>query len=114
MVLVKVFRISSFTDPATSMPGKQIELVSVRSRPAGLVGLPQEEAAMLNTLMSQLQGVLMPFVRDLAMPKIILYLTEDEYEMLGIRFEVNDVYELEFKDGSIHLRKATESSGRGG
>jgi hypothetical protein len=30
--------------------------------------------------------------------------------MLGIRFEVNDVYELEFRDGRISLRKATESS----
>jgi len=111
LVLVRVFRISSFTDPGTETPGKQIELVGVRRRPAGYMGTPQEEVAIFSNLMNQLQSWgLLPPLRDLAMPKIVLYLTEDEYEMLGIRFEVNDVYELEFKDGRISLRKATESS----
>ena len=111
MVLVKVFRITSYTEPGTETPGKQIELVSVRRRPAGFMGLPQEEAAILSNVMNQLQSWgLLPPIRDLAAPKIVLYLTEDEYEMLGVRFEVNEVYELEFRDGRISLRKATESS----
>ncbi|MFP3263892.1 MAG: arcadin 1 [Nitrososphaeria archaeon] len=111
LVLVKVFRISSFTDPETGASGKQVELVGVRSHPPGIMGIPREEAAMISSLMSQLQSWgLLPPLRELGIPKMVLYLTEDEYEMLGIRFEVNDVYELEFRDGRISLRKATESS----
>ncbi|MGC8969558.1 MAG: arcadin 1 [Conexivisphaera sp.] len=110
-MLVRVFRISSFTDPDTGTPGKQIELIALRRHAAGFMGAPQDVAAMMSNLLGQLQSWgLLPPVRDLGMPKIVLYLTEDEYEMLGIRFEVNDVYELEFRDGRISLRKATESS----
>jgi len=111
LVLVRVFRISSFTDPETGASGKQIELIGVRRHTSGFIGAPQEEAALLSNLMNQLQSWgLVPPMREMAMPKIVLYLTEDEYEMLGIRFEVNDVYELEFKDSRISLKKATESS----
>jgi len=34
-------------------------------------------------------------------PKITLILSEEEYERLGVRFEVNEEFELEFKDGKI-------------
>ena len=51
----------------------------------------------------------LPFVKvqsEIAFPKIILFLTEAEYEMLGIDFDVNQVYEVELKNQSITFRKA--------
>lgn len=112
-MLVKVSRISSYTDPEKGLSGKQIELVEVRRKEARIAapGLPREESMMLMGIFAQLQSMgLLPQIREFTIPKLILFLSEDEYDMLGIRFEVNDVYELEFKNGRIELRKATESS----
>jgi hypothetical protein len=39
---------------------------------------------------------------------MILFLTETEYEMLGIRFEVNEIYDLYLKDGTITLKRSLE------
>ena len=35
-----------------------------------------------------------------------LFLTEEEYELLGVKLDVNEVYELEFKDGVIRFKRA--------
>ncbi len=40
------------------------------------------------------------------LPKIILFLTEQEYDMLGIKFDVNQVYELELSKNRIEFSKA--------
>ena len=51
----------------------------------------------------------LPFVKmqtEITFPKIILFLTEAEYEMLGIDFDVNQVYEVELKNQSITFKKA--------
>ncbi|MEM0075473.1 MAG: arcadin 1 [Nitrososphaerota archaeon] len=110
MVLVKVNRVSSYTDPETGKLGKQVELVEVRRRQQAQRGFG-EEAQMIQSIMSQLQGfgVMIPQMRDLIVPKITMIISEDEYDMLGIRFEVNDMYELNMKDGAITFTKATES-----
>ena len=106
MALVRVFRIQSVTDPQTGLPGKQIELVEFRRR--GGETRPGEEARIVQNILNQFQVMgLVPNVREIALPKITLILTESEYEMLGIRFEVNDVYELLMKDGYIALKKPT-------
>ena len=42
------------------------------------------------------------------MPKITLFLSEAEYDLLAIRFEVNDVFELILKDGAFMLKRETE------
>ena len=39
-------------------------------------------------------------------PKMTLFLTEEEYELLGVKLDVNEVYELEFKDGVIRFKRA--------
>jgi len=110
MVQVKVQRISSVTDPYTGLPAKQIELVEVRQqRSAGQVyGMGNEENRMVQNMVSQLQGMgLMPQIRELTFPKITMVLTESEYDMFGIRLDVNEVYELEIKGGSIGLKPST-------
>ena len=37
-----------------------------------------------------------------------LFLSEAVYDLLAIRFEVNDVFELIMKDGAFLLKRATE------
>ena len=109
MVQVKVQRISSVTDPYTGLPAKQIELVEVRQRAAAQVyGMGGEENRMVQNMVSQLQGMgLMPQIREMTFPKITMVLTESEYDMFAIRLDVNEVYELEIKGGSIGLKPAT-------
>jgi Arcadin 1 len=109
MVQVKVYRISSVTDPNTGLPAKQIELVEVRQRASGQVyGIGGDENRMVQNMVSQLQGMgLMPQMRDLSYPKITMVLTESEYDMFGIRLDVNEVYELEIKGGTIGLKPST-------
>lgn len=108
MVQVKVHRISSVTDPYTGVPAKQIELVEVKQRTSGQVYGMGEENRMVQNMVSQLQGMgLMPQVRELAFPKITMVLTESEYDMFGIRLDVNEVYELEIRGGTIGLKPAS-------
>lgn len=112
MVLVRVYRISSMRDPETGRRGKIIELVEERKpiRDVGTRALTEDSFMihhMLQDVLSHLQDLgLMPYIREPVKPKMTLYLSEEEYELLGIRLEVNDVYELEFKDGAITFKKA--------
>jgi hypothetical protein len=39
-----------------------------------------------------------------ALPKMILFLTENEYEQLGIDFDVNQLYTLELSGQSIMFK----------
>ena len=111
MARVKVNRISSVTDPTTGLPAKQIELVEVRdvrraeSFPAG------DEGRVLQGMLTQLQSMgLMPQMRELGYSKVIMTLTESEYDMLGMRLDVNEVYELDIRNGSLTLKKLTEGT----
>jgi hypothetical protein len=112
MARVKVYRISSITDPVTGKAGKQIELVESRINPGFHIsapGLSEEEGRVVRGIIAQFQSMgLFPGVRETLTPKITLVLTEEEYEMLSLRFEVNDMYDLQFKDGRIVFSRATE------
>ena len=41
-----------------------------------------------------------------AFPKLIMFLTEQEYEQLGIDFDVNQVYELDLSGQAVKFKKA--------
>lgn len=108
---VKVNRISSVTDPLTGLPAKQIELVEVRDahRPGMFPG--NDEARLVQGMVSQLQSMgLIPQMRDIGFSKVIMTLTESEYDMLGMRLDVNEVYELDIRNGAIALKKVTEGT----
>ena len=108
---VKVNRISSVSDPMTGLPAKQIELVEVRDarRPEMFPG--SDEGRLVQGMVSQLQSLgLMPQVREFGISKVVMTLTEPEYDMLGIRLDVNEVYQLEIKNGSLSLKKFTEGT----
>jgi len=108
---VKVSRISGITDPLTGMPAKQIELVEVRDSRRPDVFPPSDEGRVVQGMVSQLQSMgLMPQIRDLGYSKVIMTLTESEYDMLGMRLDVNEIYELDIRNGSLTLKKVTEGT----
>jgi len=107
MIKVRVQRIESIRDPEGSL-GKRIELVEERVIPRLAIRPQSEEAKIVQDMVQALQQQL-PIVTaqsQFALPKIILFLTEQEYEKLGIDFDVNQTYDLDLSDQSIKLRKA--------
>lgn len=104
-------RISGVTDPLTGLPAKQIELVEVRDSRRPEMFPANDEARVVQGMVSQLQSMgLMPQMREMGFSKIVMTLTESEYDMLGIRLDVNEVYDLDIRNGSIALRKVTEGT----
>ena len=111
MARVKVNRISSVTDPLTGLPAKQIELVEVREARRQEVFPQSDEGRVLQGMLSQLQTMgLIPQMRDLGFSKVTMILTETEYDMLGIRLDVNELYDLDIRNGSLALKKITDGT----
>lgn len=107
MMRVKVQKIESIRDPDGSL-GKRIELIEERVIPRFAIKPPTEEARMVQDVVTELQKQLPMFTKQttFTFPKIILFLTEQEYEELGIDFAVNQIYELELLNQSIKFKKA--------
>ncbi|MCW4022801.1 MAG: arcadin 1 [Candidatus Bathyarchaeota archaeon] len=109
MTRVRVQKIESTKDPEGNL-GKRIELIEDRVIPRFAVKPATEEARMVQEVMKSLQQQL-PMVANqtsqFAVPKMILFLTELEYEQLGIQFDVNQIYELEMFGQTMHFKKIT-------
>lgn len=106
---VRVQKIESVKDPEGNL-GKRIELIEDRVIPRFAVRPATEEARMVQEVMKSLQQqvpVLAAQTTQFALPKMILFLTETEYEQLGIAFDVNQIYELELFGQSIRFKKAS-------
>jgi len=107
MVRVRVQRIESIRDPDGNL-GKRIELLEDRVVPRFAIKPQTEEARMAQDVIQALQQQLPMMIpqAQFALPKMILFLTEQEYERLGIDFDVNQIYELELAGQSIKFKKA--------
>jgi hypothetical protein len=106
---VRVQKIESIRDPEGNL-GKRIELIEDRVIPRFAVRPATEEARMVQEVMKSLQQqlpVLAPQRTQFTLPKMILFLTENEYEELGINFDVNQLYELEMSGQAIKFKPAT-------
>ncbi len=104
-------RISGVTDPLTGLPAKQIELVEVRDARRPEMFPASDEARVVQGMVSQLQSMgLMPQMREVGFSKIIMTLTESEYDMFGLRLDVNEIYDLDIRNGSITMKKITEGT----
>jgi len=106
MVRVRVQRIESIRDPDGNL-GKRIELVEERVAPRFVIQPSSEEAKMVRDMVQVLQQQLpmMPRKGQFSFPKMVLFLTEGEYEGLGIDFDVNQTYELELSGKAIRFKK---------
>jgi hypothetical protein len=104
---VRVQKIESIRDPEGNL-GKRIELIEDRVIPRFAVRPETEEARMVQEVMRSLQQQLPVLVTQktkFAIPKMVLFLTENEYERLGINFDVNQLYELELSGESIRFKQ---------
>lgn len=106
MFRVRVHKIESIRDLDGNL-GKRVELIEDRDVPRMVVRPQTEEAKMVQDVIQQLQQQMpiFPGRVDLAVPKIILFLTELEYESLGIEFDVNQVYEIRLESQSLKFMK---------
>jgi len=107
-VRVRVQRIESIRDPEGNL-GKRIELLEDRVIPRLVIKPQSEEARMAQDIMQAIQQqlpMMAPQQAQFAFPKVILFLTEQEYERLDIDFDVNQVYELDLAGQAIRFRKA--------
>ena len=106
---VRVQKIESIKDPEGNL-GKRIELIEDRVIPQFAVRPATEEARMVQEVMKNLQQqlpILSAQKTKFAIPKMILFLTENEYERLGISFDVNQTYELNLSGQSIGFKKVS-------
>ncbi|MCW4028386.1 MAG: arcadin 1 [Candidatus Bathyarchaeota archaeon] len=103
---VRVNKIESTRDVDGNL-GKRIELLEEREVNPYVLRPQTDEAKMAQDIMQALQTQ-MPFLpqrQQLATPKLILFLTEHEYDSLGISFDVNQVYEVLLENQAIRFRK---------
>jgi hypothetical protein len=106
MFRVRVNKIESTRDLDGNL-GKRIELVEERPISPSVFRPPSEEAKMAQDLLQTLQQQ-MPFLQQrtqLSLPKILLFLTEQEYDNLGIDFDVNQVFEVALENQGIKFKK---------
>ena len=107
MFRVRVNKIESIRDVDGNL-GKRIELVEEREMGNyGVMRPPTDEAKMVQDVLSALQQQMpmFPQRQQIAVPKILLFLTESEYDSLGITFDVNQVYEVKLANQGIQFTK---------
>jgi len=106
MFRVRVHKIESIRDLDGNL-GKRIELIEERQIPRFVVRPKTEEAKVVQDVLQAVQQQLpiIPTKRQLATPKIILFLTEQEYESLGIAFDVNQIHEITLENKTIKFKK---------
>jgi hypothetical protein len=106
MFRVRVNKIESTRDLDGNL-GKRIELVEERPISPSVFRPASEEAKMAQDMLQALQQQ-MPFLQprtQLTIPKILLFLTEQEYDSLGIDFDVNQVFEVVLENQGIKFKK---------
>jgi len=106
MFRVRVNKIESIQDPDGNL-GKRIELLEDRDIPRFAVRPRTEEAQVVQDVLQALQQQMPMFApkAQFAIPKVILFLTEQEYESLGIDFDVNQVYDITLENQAIKFKK---------
>jgi hypothetical protein len=108
MFRVRVNKIESTRDLDGNL-GKRIELVEERDISPYVVRPQSDEAKMAQDIMQAMQQQ-MPFLpqrTQLAIPKILLFLTEQEYDNLGIDFDVNQVFEVTLENQCVKFTKVS-------
>ena len=106
MFRVRVNKIESTRDLDGNL-GKRIELIEEREINSYIVRPQSEEGKVASDIMQALQTQ-MPFLpqrAQIANPKLLLFLTEQEYDSLCIDFDVNQVYEVALENQVIRFRK---------
>jgi len=106
MFRVRVNKIESIRDLDGNL-GKRIELVEERELGNFVMRPATDEAKMVQDVLQavQQQMPMFPQRQQMALPKMLLFLTEQECDSLGINFDVNQVYEVNLADQGIKFTK---------
>jgi hypothetical protein len=105
---VRVKKIESNRDLDGNL-GKRIELVEERGVSPYVVRPKSEEGKMAQDIMQALQQQ-MPFLpqrSQIMTPKLVLFLTEQQYDSLNIDFDVNQVFEVLLENQAVKFKKVT-------
>lgn len=100
---VIVTNISSFYDQETRTRGREIDLEEYETT--------KENTAQNITMGPDFVGDIMKGItqslgfQTRPTQKLVLRLTDEEYESLGIKFEVNDIYSLTFDEGRVEFKR---------
>ncbi len=108
MFRVRVNKIESTRDLDGNL-GKRIELVEEREVSPYVLRPQTDEAKAVQDVLQALQQQMPIFPQrtQFSTPKILLFLTEQEYDNLGIDFDVNQVFEVALENQSIRFRKVS-------
>jgi hypothetical protein len=108
MFRVRVNKIESNRDLDGTL-GKRIELVEEREINPYVLRPQTDEAKAVQDVLQALQQQMPIFPQrsQMATPKILLFLTEQEYDDLGIAFDVNQIFEVALENQSIRFRKVS-------
>jgi hypothetical protein len=108
MFRVRVNKIESIRDLDGNL-GKRVELIEDRQIPQFVMRPQTEEAKVVQDVLQAMQHQLpmFPMRGEVAIPKIILFLTEQEYESLSMEFDVNQIYEIKLENQTIKFTKVT-------
>jgi hypothetical protein len=108
MFRVRVNKIESTRDLDGNL-GKRIELLEEREVSPFVLRPQTEEAKVAQDILQALQQQMPIFPQrtQFAIPKILLFLTEQEYDSLAIEFDVNQVYEVTLENQSIKFKKVS-------
>src|SRR3990170_7096161 len=106
MFRVRVNKIESTRDLDGNL-GKRIELVEEREVSPFVIRPQSDEARVAQDILQALQQQMPIFPQrtQLAILKMLLFLTEQEYDSLGIEFDVNQVYQVALENQSIKFKK---------
>jgi|GEM_PF-5404600 len=108
-VKVKISRIEAIKDP-TGKTGIRVDFVEEKKLPHGIVIQGQsEEARMVQNIVRALrQSGLPPFQvqQDVVVPRLVLFLSDEEREVLRIPLEAGKYYYIELKEGTINITPA--------
>jgi hypothetical protein len=108
-VFLRVHKVESIRDIDGNL-GKRIELVEDRDGKISRAITPRsEEAQMVQDVMQALQQQMPMFSMraSVVVPKIILFLTEQEYEALDIKFDVNQTYQISLENQTLKFTRET-------
>jgi len=108
MFRVRVNKIESTRDLDGNL-GKRIELLEEREISPFVVRPQTDEAKVVQDVLQALQQQMpiFPSRTQFTIPKILLFLTEQEYDSLGIDFDVNQVYDVTLENQTIKFKKVS-------
>ncbi len=102
-IKITVTNISSFYDADSRARGREVVLEEFREQKQGNMPTMQMSPDFINDLMKNISQTFGFSAKP--SQKLILKLTDEEYESLGIKFEVNDVYSLTFNEGKMEFTR---------